>query len=266
MTKDRIQMSPNSSWTKDQLKCLARAYAAASPTDHHFWRSVGLAVPEKSADECRERWFSTYQYEKRSRRQEKSTNLPMQPTKSSALENAHILSAPWQDHDEDDIFQSTPFKETKRPSTAYTSGNEELSSDKSYHQELPFEFDAITASPANDLATARRCRSSFSFSPVLRNPSLVKVGYKGYIKNLSKGRTVHNRKLKSKYKTKCNGGRDDSVHASVGAGDICLNAHLSPGGTVRVDTPTESDLEDMILRPGEEFSDCEDGDDVEDGL
>ena len=36
-----------------------------------------------------------------------------------------------------------------------------------------------------------------------------------------------------------------------------MNAILTAGGTVQVQAPEESDLADLIIRPGDEFSDDE---------
>ena len=48
-----------------------------------------------------------------------------------------------------------------------------------------------------------------------------------------------------------------NVSAKIGAGDVQMNGVLTPGGTVQVRAPTDSDLEDLVIRPGEEYSDDE---------
>jgi hypothetical protein len=96
------------------------------------------------------------------------------------------------------------------------------------------------------------------------SPIHFRTGYKGYIKGLAKIRRRNggkrrgggggaNATLTPAIKDKS--GRN--VSAKIGAGDVQMNGVLTPGGTIQVRAPTDSDLEDLVIRPGEEYSDDE---------
>lgn len=229
------------SWTIDQLQELRDAYDAVDPLSSSFWEKVAANVDSKDEEECREKWFSIMYPDEKDRGMK--LNLPIS---SCQLYNEKLANG----LDDDDIFHSTPMRALNNDVLSMENAN--------LDSQFPFEFDAIISSPSHIYSSSRR-RSSGSFSPLKPDIGLVKVGYKGYITKLARNRrgiSVFNRTRRKKgiRRSKTH---QTTHHVSIEERNIQMDALLSPGGTIKVDAPTESDLEDLIIRSDEELSECE---------
>ena len=243
--KVALSLDEDEFWTKEQLNCLKGAYCTAKPTSNTFWEDIAASVDEKSAFECRDKWFSLVN----------TTDESLVPSKTSCHTN-NSTRHHTENHEDDDIFRSTPFR-LGSGSIASVLPSSQRKGNIGDLRNLSFEFDAIISSPIlNGQQNARR--TSGGFSPLKTPPTLLKAGYKGYIMKFVRGRrgvtALPQRMKKGKKKaTK----KTASHYVSVDKGDVHMNAMISPGGTVRVVVPTDSDLEDIIL-------DSEDDDESDD--
>ena len=245
--KNVVLFGIDNDWTKEQIFCLQNAYEAVRPTSTTFWDDIASIMNDKNADECREKWFSLM-------------NLVEEPFATNNNSSVLQKKMPIKDcgsSDNDDIFLSTPFRHGLKSMSSNDSTNETIGA--YVGNNLSLEFDAIISSPAMNHLQNRR-RSSEGFSPLKTPPTLLKAGYKGYIMKFARSRrglnALNQRKKKVKRKKKI-----VSHYVSVDKGDVHMNAMISPGGTLKVIAPTDSDLEDIILDSEEEdsFDECASG-------
>jgi len=263
------QLSPGSSWSSEQVEALRRAYHAVEPTSFSFWEDVAFGLDgDKTADQCRDKWFSLVQTPKIRAKKKRNSNGGGQ---RSGRKTPSALR-----RDVDDLFQSTPYRrvnvnidEDGDDSNYSCNESEVFIADDDVM--LPCEFSSpISHSPSKLVNLAAEADgdgdrdTGHDISPVY-----FRTGYKGYIKGLAKIRRRNggkrhgsggvgssvgaNATLTPAIKDKS--GRN--VSAKIGAGDVQMNGVLTPGGTVQVRAPTDSDLEDLVIRPGEEYSDDE---------
>ena len=248
--KTKESSSPTLEWTREHIQSLRKAHHSVAPTSFSFWEDVADQLDGKTSEECRNKWFSLVQTPARKQRAKRDAN-----TKSREILGEDEKETI--DDKDDDLFNSTPF----RPDTQFHDGtDDELSGVAELDEdvELPCDFESPIAYSAKKVSNDDRKYDSDNG----RSPLLFRKGYKGYIKGLAKIRKNADEKNR-----RARGGRSGlkmtsklggkAVFANIGAGDVQMNAILTPGGTVQVQAPEESDLADLIIRPGDEFSDDE---------
>ena len=260
---DAEESSPGSMWSVEQVQALRKAYHAVEPTSFCFWEDVATGLDNgKTGDQCRDKWFSLVQTPRLRAKKKGSSNSSGRGQGSGGKTPSVVRG------DVDDLFQSTPYRRVNV--NIEDDGNESRNScDESEgligddDVMLPCDFGSpISHSPSkmvNQAADADEdddLNGGHDISPIH-----FRTGYKGYIKGLAKIRRRNGGKLRGGANAaltpaiKDKSGRN--VSAKIGAGDVQMNGVLTPGGTVQVRAPTDSDLEDLVIRPGEEYSDDE---------
>ena len=261
------QLSPGSTWSSEQVQALRKAYHAVEPTSFCFWEDVASGLDDgKTAEQCRDKWFSLVQTPKVRAKKKGGRNSNEGGQRSGRKTPAALRK------DVDDLFQSTPYRrvnvnidEDGDDSGKSCDESEGFIGDDDVM--LPCEFGSpISHSPSKmvNQAAAEADKDGDGDNGHDISPIHFRTGYKGYIKGLAK--------IRRRNGGKCRGGggganatltpaiKDKSgrtVSAKIGAGDVQMNGVLTPGGTIQVRAPTDSDLEDLVIRPGEEYSDDE---------
>ena len=261
------QLSPGSTWSSEQVQALRKAYHAVEPTSFCFWEDVASGLGNgKTAEQCRDKWFSLVQTPKVRAKKKGGRNSNGGGQRSGRKTPAALRK------DVDDLFQSTPYRrvnvnidEDGDDSGKSCDESEGFIGDDDVM--LPCEFGSpISHSPSKmvNQAAAEADKDGDGDNGHDISPIHFRTGYKGYIKGLAKIRRRNggkrrgggggaNATLTPAIKDKS--GR--TVSAKIGAGDVQMNGVLTPGGTIQVRAPTDSDLEDLVIRPGEEYSDDE---------
>ena len=260
---DADESSPGSMWSAEQVHALRKAYHAVEPTSFCFWEDVATGLDNgKTGDQCRDKWFSLVQTPRLRAKKKGVSNSSGRGQGSGGKTPSAVRG------DVDDLFQSTPYRRVNVniEDDGYGSRNscdesEGLIGDDDVM--LPCDFGSpISHSPSkmvNQAADADEDDDLNGGHDV--SPIHFRTGYKGYIKGLAKIRRRNGGKLRGGANAaltpaiKDKSGRN--VSAKIGAGDVQMNGVLTPGGTVQVRAPTDSDLEDLVIRPGEEYSDDE---------
>ena len=257
------QLSPGSTWSSEQVQALRKAYHAVEPTSFCFWEDVASGLDSgKTAEQCRDKWFSLVQTPKVRAKKKVGRNGQRSGRKTPAALRKDV----------DDLFQSTPYRRVNVniDEDGDDSGNSCDESEGFIGDDdvmLPCEFGSpISHSPSKmvNQAAAEADEDGDRDNTRDISPIHFRTGYKGYIKGLAKIRRRNggkrrgggggaNATLTPAIKDKS--GRN--VSAKIGAGDVQMNGVLTPGGTIQVRAPTDSDLEDLVIRPGEEYSDDE---------
>ena len=260
--------SPSLLWTIDQVQALRKAHHSVNPTSCSFWEDVAARLDGKTPEQCREKWFSLVQTPK-VRAKKKRVKDDGQGTQGLPCEKAYSNM----NEDDDDLFNSTPFR---RANVRIDDGAEDGDNDDDNDSTagighvggddvmLPCDFDSpISHSPAKKRNPSDDDdNNDANGNPFEASPIHFRTGYKGYIKGLAKIRRNVGKRRGGRgggpiTSPTVKGMSGRAVSAKVGAGDVQMNGVMSPGGTVQVRAPTDSDLEDLVIRPGQEFSDDE---------
>jgi hypothetical protein len=98
-----------------------------------------------------------------------------------------------------------------------------------------------------------------SMSPIHFRP-----GYKGYINGIRKDCN------KGTKKSDTTGGKENianqKLRTTIEAGDVEMNAQMTPGGTITVQAPSDTEMENLYIHQGEEYSDDDDEKAADDDL
>lgn len=225
-------------WNDKQLLQLQQWQSQVNPTSSIFWVEIAEHVDGKSAQECREKWFSLVKTpDPRAKRVAKNDANRHVPDKAAAQLKTN---------DEDDIFNSTPLRGALFPNGT------KLQMEPAEMKNINFDL----GSPL--LMSARRDRRvSTEYDVGSAISSLQpKVGYKSYLMGLKRGVAKAKRDKKiTKKKQNLSNGTARNMTESVGDGDISLKCKLSPGGTLQVENLTE--VEDDFMYRSWDLSDCD---------
>ena len=161
---DIIVSDEDRHWSAEELSLLRDAQSTVDPTLSSYWGEIATIVESKSAPECREKWFSLVATPRGPPSKENKSEHAASKTKTTSTTDAS-------DDEEDDLFHSTPMRET-----LHDARNNALS--KQLNQSCFFEpslglspcaqSDAATQKPGSACLNVRR------------------VGYKTYIDKLRK--------------------------------------------------------------------------------
>jgi len=216
-------------WTDANIKALHRAHRIVDPTSFSFWEDVSELIDDKTAMECRMKWFSL------AKTPEPKKPKSKKESKSNVENKENILNV------EDDIFNSTPFR------SAFAIC-ESVDATSSAFEELG-EISNINVGSAIKI---HKLQESGSLPPI---QDLVSCphGYKTYLQKM--GRVMRQKE------TRKNHARKHTEHAPligkrlaecVDEGDVQVKCRMSPGGTLQVQTFGDTDTEDYLDCDGEE--------------
>ena len=258
----------NAEWTEAQLLQLKQSHAEVDPTSTTFWTDLAQQVHGRSAQECRDKWFSLVKTPAPRVRKPKAK----QDAAANAMDHAQEVGAAVQSHndiyddDEDDIFNSTPMRGILFPSNNNTMLEEDESASVEHNnndKNDDMEMDFDVGSPVV-MSARRNRRVSTEYddgsSSNEHQPLQQKVGYKSYMMGLKRGvaKALQEDKKKKKKKptSKRVDGSSKTFTESVGndAQGVSLKGHLSPGGTLQVKNLTEADDDflDYLSEPSDE--------------
>ena len=220
----------NDPWTQSDLRILHKAHRTVDPMSFSFWEDVAEIVGQKSAMECREKWFSLAKTpepkQSKKKKQDKDKIIP-------TTENPHIV--------DDDIFNSTPMR------SAFGIGENVDPSAIGFE-----ELGDISKMNVGSAIKIHKLNHNDNRIPPSNNEPIAYphgYGYKTYLQNL--GRSMRQKDTKKKSKT-CESpnrpplqlGKKLAEH--VHEGDVEVKCRLSPGGTLQVDTFGDTDREDYL--------------------
>ena len=207
-------------WTKDLLDLLRQSHWNAEPMCLRFWQDIADAVGSKSAQECRDKWFSLAESPV-AHRQKKMFD------ENSSNEDSS-------DFDEDDIFNSTPAR-MSRPG-GLTSPNQKGSTRAKPLKRLSDLFSSPLLNRRKKMQSPSQNKSPLFFRP----------NYKTYLKEVRNGINEKVKFSKIKFSTKKKN-KQLSFSASIEEGDLHLRGALSPGGTLFINEPDTDELENMYV-------------------
>lgn len=242
MTGDKIQSTSASSeeWNDSQLLQLKQSHAEVDPTSPTFWSDIALRVQGRTAQECRDKWFSLVKTPA-PRVRKPARKDPNVDELAAATEAFHL------NDEEDDIFNSTPLRGALFPLKGTESPME-------FEETIDVGFDV--GSPVIMSAKHNRRLSTEYDDGSEKVGFQPKVGYKTYMMGLKRGvsRAIKEEKAaKGKKGTVIKDGAR-TVTESVGNKDVSLKGQLSPGGTLEVKnlTETEDDFLDYLSEPSDD--------------
>ena len=206
-------------WTKALLDSLRKSHLTADPISLRFWQDVADMVEGRSAQECRDKWFS----------------LTVSPTAHRRKQILQEESSYDGDDDEDDIFiNSTPERLVRagKLNVSFSQGQ------KGPCRAKPLKrLSDLFSSP---LLNRRKKVNSPSQN---KSPSFFRPNYKTYVKEVRNGWDERIKASKSK-KTSIT---SKQLTASIEEGDLHLGGALSPGGTLYITEPDADELENMYV-------------------
>jgi hypothetical protein len=219
------------SWSSLEVKKLREAQGKADSLSDTFWSDVAVHVGEKSALECRDKWFSLVQ-----------TPNPRQARKKK---NATKKPPPEAVYDEDDIFNSTPMRGDLDGGAP--------------NQGSPMKVDFGSAIKVDGTNAAAHISSKYegASNPIDFQP---RAGYKSYLQGMRRDVSRNQKENKSK-KTQGKSKKGPKyLSEAVYEQDVDMNARLTPGGTLKVKSMAEGEDDDDFW--GEMYG-SEDGDEVD---
>lgn len=212
-------------WSSHLVRQLREAFAQVDPTSVSFWDDVAILMhgSDKTASECRDKWFSLVKTPKAAARvQPKTTNANPVARPSNAAE--------------DDLFNSTPLRcESDSPS-----------------KELHHLIKQLPAEPNPPSVASEKCSVAIDDRPiatdVLVRPPAVKPGFKSYLQgmrrdlNRSKKEASTRRSKKAAVASKA---KSLAIRETFQDDDLKLKVQLSPGGTLQINNvEADGDEED----------------------
>ena len=222
----------NDQWTLANLKELRTANRTVDPKSFSFWEEVSEIVSNKSAVECREKWFSLVNTPVIKRRQKSKNNdglketLVASSTGTSTLQNL-----------DDDIFNATPLR-------GIFDVSENIDNCHSTFGEIDDLFN-LTVGSAIKIDQVE-CNSPSA------HVSQKKKGYKTYIQNMGRNMRQEDKRKKLKEKENSDLTCGKNLAECVDEGDVEVKCKLSPGGTLKVDTYGDTDTEDYLVDDSDE--------------
>ena len=227
-------------WDEQEVQKLRDCHKAVDPRSRNFWDDVAEFFDgSRTTEECRDKWFSLIN----------TPNVrPPKRSKKQPCTHADIAAG----NDDDDIFQSTPMRRLldtpgdakNGPTGIDCCDDEDDDADSIRNNMMVDEESMLLDLDGFDFGSAIKVR------PVATDHEEISAiagpqqhGYKTYLKGMAKSVKANTKLpkkgLKSqKLKNKTGGPKKVSASSQEGA------AHMSPGGTVRVETYHDDD--DML--------------------
>ena len=218
-------------WSSLEVTKLRAAHGKADSLSDTFWTNVAIHVGEKSALECRDKWFSLVHTPNPRQAKKKKNGTTKKPVPGAVF-------------DEDDIFNSTPMRG-------------ELGSGVS-KEGSPMRVDFGSAIKVDGKNAPAQLSSEYegATNPIDFQP---RAGHKSYLQGMKRdvSRAQKDNKSKKTQGVKKQGPR--CLSEAVYEEDVDMNARLTPGGTLKVKSMAEGDDDDFW---GEMYG-SEDGDEVD---
>ena len=205
---DNTQSEPRK-WTDDMVKSLKVAHSKADPTSISFWQDISRMVGERSAEECRDKWFDF-------------SGSPSRKTKKTGKHSSKAkVSNRMEEKDEDDLFSSTPMKLSNAAKLQLPSSHQKIDAKASAFNKVVDLFSSPLLNRRKK--PEKNCDSS-------EKKLFFRPQYKSYLNDIRIGRVGGISKITRVKKND----KQRHIRASVDDGDYEADASLSPGGTLRV--------------------------------
>ena len=205
---DNTQSEPRK-WTDDMIKSLKVAHSKADPTSISFWQDISRMVGERSAEECRDKWFDF-------------SGSPSRKTKKTGKNSSKAkVSNRVEEKDEDDLFSSTPMKLSNPGLLKLPSSKQKIDAKASTFNKVVDLFSSPLLNRRKK--PEKNCDSS-------EKKLFFRPQYKSYLNDIRIGRVGGISKITRVNKND----KQRHIRASVDDGDYEADASLSPGGTLRV--------------------------------
>jgi len=230
-------------WDGASLKLLMQAHTECDPKSFSFWHQIASRVPNKSAEQCQEKWFALVITPKIRRK------------KKDATEDVS-LSLIHKDDVDDDIFNSTPVRNAAKLMLSLhksTSRRKRQKVESSHERQLS---DTFSSPIVNEYFF--QCKDDTGYLESIQSPLRFQQMNKVYLNKVRAGFKDKTQKHSKQHSNIINKGQKKQKHlsAAVDAGDVHMNGALSPNGTLRVNAPDEYEAEDMYI-PSDVGSCCE---------
>jgi hypothetical protein len=205
-------------WSGRHLQQLREAYIQVDPTSLTFWDDVATRMPQKdkTAHECREKWFSLVKTPKqRSREGGKRSQDDSLARK--------LTVAPMEE--QDDIFNSTPLREGEPTDPRYH-----------YEHQLPADLDLLSL--GDERMTVETASDDGKVEVSFQLP-VAKPGFKSYLQGLRRDMNRSRKNPKSGRRSTANNDvacacKSAYIRESFQDEDVKMKAELSPGGTLKI--------------------------------
>jgi hypothetical protein len=212
-------------WTQADLRALHRAKRLVDPTSFSFWEDVSEMIGDRSAVECRQKWFSLAKTPE--------PKKPKQKKQEGKDGDTTVNIRPY----DDDIFNSTPMR------AAFAIGESFGIADSDF-EELG-DISKIDVGSAIKVNKVDHNDANLPF-----NVELISCphGYKTYLQKM--GRIMRQKDTKKRQVSESmnhhalNVGK--KLAERIEEGDVQVKGRLSPGGTLHVDTIGDTDTEDYL--------------------
>lgn len=211
-------------WSPKTISLLKKAYTTTDPLAANFWGKVAETVGGRTGEECRDKWFSL------------STVHDTKRPKESKNLNCFMNG----DQDEDDIFNSTPYRENRMKTR--------LNSPSQSRKPLSRLSD-IFSSPIFNRLNAKT-NNEGSVDDEAETPRRFRLQYKSYMKEIKAGAIGKVKWPKGKKKVSQMLPKS-RLCASAESGEIQVKGLVSPGGTFKLDEPDIDEIEDAYLYENE---------------
>lgn len=199
-------------WRESDVVLLREAQNEVNPTSFSFWEEVSELIGNRSAVECREKWFSLVKTPK------------VKESKAKKNLQQKVAMTP-----NDDIFNATPMKALfSQRSDGFDQGFGNLGFLENLNLGSAVKVNrAPTADGGPSMPTQR--------------------GYKTYITNMKRNILKMDNKRRLPVMTNMKSKVSKNVRERAEEGDVELNGRLSPGGTIHVKASGNEDFDDEYL-------------------
>ncbi|KAL7465028.1 hypothetical protein ACHAXS_007842 [Conticribra weissflogii] len=220
---DHIERFSSSQWSNEEISSLRRAQNSVNPISAMFWEDVADLVAGRTSKECRDKWFS----------------LTGTPSVRSKLQSRKTISNTVNDvssdDDEDDLFNSTPFR------TTYANTQNGNLAQKLREGGFDLSF---------GLSPCTRQHSTLDSQPADASARKQRTGYTTYINNLRRDLSALEKLPKKSFEHQPSTRREDVIRINSKNG----SGQLLEDGTVKISMEEDESEEDDIYGGGDDGS------------
>ena len=239
--------SSSDHWDETSLKQLLKAHKETDPKCYFFWHQIASKVRFKSAEECRDKWFSL-------------VKTPTLRRKNPSKQQNNTLAQQQQrSNDDDDIFNATPIRDTAKLLLSWHKTSSAQSRRRSRRSSI--SFSDILSSPV------LKNNSSSVYNKVvdkeIPSPLQFRKMTKCYVKKARAGLADTKSKsqimmMKKSYNIGGSKKRRKLLSAEIDAGDVHMDGFLSPNGTLTIKAPEEHEVGELYFPSDDENEEYED--------
>ena len=215
----------NDVWTQADLKALHRAHRIVDPTSFSFWEDVSEIIADRSAEECRHKWFSLAKTPEPKKQKQKKQG-------KRDIDTTDVVRS-----FDDDIFNSTPMR------SAFAIGESIDISDTAFE-----ELGEISNINVGSAIKINKIDHNDGCLPSNHDLTSCPHGYKTYLQKMGRSMRQKDTKKTQTYRdmNQPSFKIGKKLAERVDEGDVQVKGRLSPGGTLRVDTFGDTDTEDYL--------------------